>query len=133
MPRLLAILLALAGCFWSLLLAPWFFRPTVSPVAVLLFGPGYLVTLGYIIRSVSTPALTTRRLIWVVSLVVQGGWLAWIALSMFIGVVTGHSLNEPVLVVSWWVFATAASVVGFLAEKPKKEKGRLSGALSDEE
>jgi hypothetical protein len=119
LPRLLAVLLALGGCFWGLLLSPWLFRPDVSPLAVAVFGPGYLVTLGYIVRSVSTPALTARRLIWGVSILVQGSWLAWIVWGMSEKVVAGRMPNESVLPVAWWVFATAASVAGLLAEGPK--------------
>ena len=120
LPRLLAVLLALGGCFWGLLLSPWIFRPGVSPAAISGFGPGYLVTLGYIVRSVSTPPLIARRLIWAGSIMVQGSWLVWIVWAIFEQVLAGHTLNEPVLFVAWWLFATATSVVGLLAEGPKQ-------------
>jgi hypothetical protein len=117
--RSLAVLLALGGCFWGLLLSPWLFRPEVSPLAVAVFGPGYLVTLGYIVRSVSTPPLMARRLIWGISIIVQGCWLAWIVWGISEKVMAGHTSNEPSLPVAWWLFATAASVVGLLAEGAK--------------
>jgi hypothetical protein len=99
-PRLLAVLLVLGGCFWGLLLSPWLFRPGVSPLAWAIFGPGYAVTLGYIIRSVSTPSLTARRLIWTASILVQGSWLAWVVWGMSGKIVAGQMPNEPV---PWWV------------------------------
>jgi hypothetical protein len=123
--RLLAVLLALGGCFWGLLLSPWMLRPDVSPAAVAVFGPGYLITLGYIIRSVSTPPLVVRRLIWSASIIIQGSWLAWTIWAICEQVITGHTLNEPSLPTAWWVFATAASVVGLLAEGAKPTKPDL--------
>ncbi len=75
-PRVLAVLLALGGCFWGLLLSPWVFRPGVSLSALASVGPGYLVTAAYIVRSLCTPPLLARRVIWVASLLTQGAWLA---------------------------------------------------------
>jgi hypothetical protein len=66
--RLLAILLALGGCYWGVLLSPWMLRADVSPLAIAIYGPGYLVTLGYIVRSLTTPPPPARILIWVSSL-----------------------------------------------------------------
>jgi hypothetical protein len=116
-PRLFAILLALGGCFWGLLLAPWLFSRDVSPLAIVIFGPGYVLTLGYIVRSVSTPPLATRQFLWIASILVQGSWLAWIVWGMSEKILKGHIPNEPVLPVAWWVFATFGSVAGLLTEK----------------
>jgi hypothetical protein len=123
--RLLAVLLALGGCFWGLLLSPWIFQPDVSPAAISGFGPGYLITLGYIVRSVSTPPLMVRRLIWGASIIIQGSWLAWIIWAICEQVIAGHTLNEPSLPVVWWLFATVASVVGLLAESAKPTKPNI--------
>jgi hypothetical protein len=119
--RLLAILLALGGCYWGLLLSPWlFFRANVSPLAVIVFGPGYLVTLGYIVRSVSTPPAGFRVLIWVSSLLVQGAWLLFMIWNVFETIAAGGSAMHDIenIMTAWWVFATAASVVGLLADMP---------------
>lgn len=113
-PRTLAVVLALGGCFWGLFVSPLL----VSPLAVAVFGPGYLVTLGYIVRVVSTPSLTTRRLIWVGSLLVQGAWLAWFAWAVIERLAAGGTVNEPLLPFAWWAFAVLASVVGLLTERP---------------
>jgi hypothetical protein len=62
-PRALAVFLAVGGCYWGLLLSPWVLRSDLSPLAVAIFGPGYLLTIGYVIRCVSTPPLLARRLL----------------------------------------------------------------------
>jgi hypothetical protein len=121
-PRILAVFLALGGCFWGLLLAPWVFQPGVSPSALLDVGPGYLVTAAYIVRSLCTPPLWTRRVIWVASLLVQGTWLAWAAWAIAEKVLAGRTVSEPALPVLWWLFATAASAVGLLTERRKPAK-----------
>jgi hypothetical protein len=113
----LAIVLALGGCYWGLLLLPWIFRVDVSPVAVLVFGPGYLITAAYGVRSVSTPPLGTRRLIWLTSLLVQGAWLAWDLAAMCQVLGAGQTPHEPLLPTAWWFFATVASVLALLAER----------------
>src|SRR5262249_23471638 len=125
LPRLLAALLALGGCYWGLLLLPWLIRPDVSPLAVAVFGPGYLVTLGYIVRSVSTPPMAARYLIWVGSLLGQGAGLLGLIWGVTEKVAAGGSaLNDVVnWATAWLVFATAASVAGLLTERPKPDEG----------
>jgi hypothetical protein len=117
LPRMLAGMLALGGLFWGLLLSPWLFRPEASLLAWLVFGPGYLVTLGYVIRATCTPPLAARRLIWVCSLLIQGGWLLSIAWAEIGQLALGRSVHEPSLASAWWLFATVVSFVGFFAEK----------------
>jgi hypothetical protein len=128
--RLLAILLALGGCGWGLLLSPWLLRAHVTPLAVALFGPGYLVTLGYIVRSVSTPPAGVRMLIWASSLLVQGAWLLFLIWGVTEKVASGGSATTDAsnLMMAWWAFATAASVAGLLADLPKKTE---TGATAD--
>jgi hypothetical protein len=123
-PRLVAMLLAVGGCFWGLLLLPWLFQPDVSPRALAVFGPGYLVTLGYIVRSVTTPPRAVRYLIWASSILVQGAWLVWLIWAVTEQLAAGRSVLRDIanLMTAWWVFATAASVVGLLTEGPKQVK-----------
>jgi hypothetical protein len=114
---MLAGLLALGGLFWGLLLSPWLFRSGASPLAWLVFGPGYLVTLGYAVRAVSTPPLAARRLIWVCSLLVQGAWLSYLGWRVTEQLALGRSVKEPGIMAAWWVFATVASCVGLFTEQ----------------
>ena len=120
--RSLAILLALGGCLWGLLLSPWLFQRDVSPLAIAVFGPGYLVTLGYIVRSISTPPPGARLLIWVSSLLVQGGWLLFLIWGVIEKLVAGGSVARDIAnpATAWLVFATVASLVGLLADLPKE-------------
>ena len=115
--RFLVVLLALGGCFWGLMLAPWLFHADVTPLGIIIFGPGYLITMAYIVRSVCTPPLNVRRLIWVGSFVIQGAWLILGTWGMAEMVLNGQTLNETILLVLWWVFATYASVAGLLTER----------------
>ena len=120
--RSLAILLAIGGCLWGLLLSPWLLRSDVSPLAVAVFGPGYLVTVGYIVRSVSTPPRAGRLLIWLSSLLVQGAWLLFLIWEVIEKVAAGRSAAHDVanVMTAWWAFATVASVVGLLADLSKQ-------------
>src|SRR4029077_20862040 len=70
-PRWIAALLALGGSFWGvfLLLA---FGPGVLVVPPT--TAGFVVTAGYWFRAVTVPPMNIRRLIWVASILVQGGW-----------------------------------------------------------
>ena len=119
-PRILAGVLALGGSCWGILLSPWLFQRDASPLAWVVFGPGYVVTVGYIIRTFSTPPLGVRRLIWIASLLVQGAWLLWIIWGISERLAAGNTVNEPILVVGWWLFATGASVAGLVTEKAKQ-------------
>lgn len=115
-PRVLAALLALGGSFFGVLLSPWIFRSDVSPLALAVFGPGYVITLAYFVRMLSTPSLSIRRLIWVASVMVQGTWMVWDLSGISAKIAAGQSVNEPLLPSAWWVLATAASVIGLITE-----------------
>ncbi|HEY1378253.1 MAG TPA: hypothetical protein VGF55_15745 [Gemmataceae bacterium] len=116
LPRLLAAILALGGGYWGLILSPWLFQLDVSPLALVVFGPGYLVTLGYVVRAVSTPSLSTRRFIWIASIIVQGGWLGFALWGIAEKVAAGRMPNEPVLFEAWWALALVLSMAALLAE-----------------
>jgi hypothetical protein len=132
--RLLAIQLAIGGSFWGLLLLPVLLSPNVPALAVAVLVPGYLVTVGYIVRSVCTPPPEGRLLIWVSSLLVQGAWLLFLIGSVIEKAVAGGSVAQDVSSVPavWWLFATVASVVGLLADRPKQaERGAADGSILD--
>jgi len=118
-PGSLAVVLALGGCCWGLLLSPWLFRGDVSPLAVAVFGPGYLLTAAYIVRSVSRPSVQIRSLIWLASLLVQGAWLVWDLRGICQAIEAGRSM-PPVLLTAWWAFATGASAIALVADCPRQ-------------
>ena len=126
---MLAGLLTLGGLFWGLLLSPWLFRPEASPLAWLVFGPGYLITVGYVIRAVSTPPLAARRLIWVCSLLVQGAWLLYLVWAETEQLALGRSIHEPNIMSVWWLFATVASCVGLFAERQVPRQNEVVGVV----
>ena len=115
--RILAGVLATGGILWGLFCLPllWDFDSLLKP---LIFGPGYLATVGYFIRCLSTPSLIWRRVIWVASILVQGAWLTTLLWEQ----VTrqgffGHASGAGLLILGgWWTFAFFVSVYGLVAE-----------------
>src|SRR5262249_26149998 len=101
------------GCFWGLILSS-LWRTDNWQYFVAILGPGYVVTLGYIIRSLTTPPIWGRLLIWIGSFLVQG---AWLLLAICAGNSVERQLTNPIT--AWWIFATLGSVVGLLADLPK--------------
>jgi hypothetical protein len=118
--RFLAGLLAAGGLFCSL------FSIAASRISkdfliYLVFVPGYIITVGYVIRCVYTPQLSWRRVIWGASVFVQGAWLFF-----YLGVYLYMSLKGENNVASlqdkicdvinpmtfWWVFALSISIYG---------------------
>lgn len=115
-PRVIASLLALGACFWGILLSPMIAQASEKPLVLLTIGPGYVVTLGYLILVFIPPPLPARLFIWGLSVLVQGAWLIWFGVAFMQKVAQGGSWNEPPLVVGWWLFATIGSIVGLLLE-----------------
>src|ERR1700677_1270816 len=72
--RILAGLLAAGGIFWGLLCL----ENIDYSLHSLIFIPGYIITVGYIVRCFYTPRLFWLRVIWGSSAIVQGAWLVWI-------------------------------------------------------
>ena len=122
-PRVIASLLALGACFWGILLSPVIAQTIEKPMVLLTLGPGYVVTLGYLILVFVPPALPARLLIWGLSVLVQGAWLVWYGIDLVRHLAQGGSWNEPPLFLGWWLFATVGSIVGLLLEKESGEKG----------
>jgi len=53
--RLLAVILSIGGICWGIFCLPFlFWNPSDS---ILIFGPGYVVTIGYLVRACSTLSL----------------------------------------------------------------------------
>jgi len=105
LPRLIAVVLAVGGSVWGVLLL------LSAGAAVLVWFPfciGYPLTAGYIVRAVTCPSLVVRRVIWLASIVVQGGWLLYAGLQ---------ELPRVTLPFLWWAFATAASVIAIAYER----------------
>lgn len=108
----LASLLALRGIFWGGFLALVIGRSGWTPIAVLILGPGYAVTLGYLIRVFGNPTPGWRQTIWGSSILVQGAWLV----LHFIDATNHEARNLFNLPGVWWMFATVASIVGLVLE-----------------
>jgi len=116
-PRLIAVMLALAGLVWGVFLlavalssagANWGFFFAV-------FGPGYLVTIGYLLRAAGTPPLRVRQGIWVVSILVQG---AWLVLDVAENLPRSRPWeSESLLLPGWWLLAVVCSTVALRLEK----------------
>jgi hypothetical protein len=121
-PRRLAIFLAIGGVLWRLFCLP-FLILGVPWRALPTFGPGYLVTVGYLVRACCNPPIRLRVAIWLLSALVQGAWLL-LALGL---VVQGEYFDDyykaftfGVVILAWWTFAFAASVYGVLHDRDSK-------------
>ncbi|MFM8931358.1 MAG: hypothetical protein ACKOS8_05710 [Gemmataceae bacterium] len=125
-PRVIASLLALGACFWGIILSPVIAEAIEKPMVLLTLGPGYVVTLGYLILVFVPPPLPARLLIWGLSVLVQGAWLVVVGLpSIWEKLAHGAPLNGPLWLGGWWLFATIGSIVGLLLEKEPGEKGSV--------
>jgi hypothetical protein len=115
----LAIFLAIGGMLWGLFCLP--FLLLGDPLRTIpTFGPGYVVTFGYLVRAIYTPSIRLRVGIWLLSALVQGAWLLW-SLS---GVLTGEYFSDyykafifGIIILVWWAFAFAASVYGIFTDR----------------
>ncbi len=109
--RAAAGLLAAGATLWSLLFCVSFLIAPLS--ALLLFGPGYVVTAGYYHRAFGRPSRALTRVIWAASLLVQGSWLSfwlWHADASHFA----DWLSAVVFV--WWAGAAIASLLGVMAD-----------------
>jgi len=114
--RAVASVLAAGGVLWGLFCFLLLLAFSFPPAAVLLFAPGYFITLGYLYRAISLPPFEVRSRIWMVSLLVQGAWLLW-AMS---GVVQGQWFRGfafAFISLGWWIFAVIASVYCAMRER----------------
>jgi hypothetical protein len=108
--KTIAGILAVGGFLWGLLCLPFIISGKTLH-SLLIFGPGYIVTIGYFIRWFSIPRLSIRRAIWLSSLLVQGAWLA-IYLLLFALEPTAFGLFFGL----WWIFAFGLSLFCLYSE-----------------
>jgi hypothetical protein len=120
--RFFAGLLAAGGMFWGLLCIGTFFDLNWGTLA---FIPGYIITVGYILRCFCAPRLLWRQTIWGTSAVVQSAWLVFF-ISGFpythfqSSSESGDSITKIAaltIVLTWWIFAIAISIYGFRFDK----------------
>jgi len=125
--RSFAVVLSFGGVCWGIFCLPFlFWNPSYSlPV----FGPGYVVTVGYLVRAFSTLSLVSRIGIWLLSALVQGAWLIWALCGIFRGAwFRGYAFE--VVTLGWWIFAFAVSVYAICTERD--EKTAESGVSRDD-
>lgn len=122
MIRNLSIVLAIGGVFWSLFCAGLIAIGQVERTLPI-FGPGYVITLGYIMRAlIKNPSETLIRLrfirsMWLVSAIIQAAWLIPIGFAVFTHA-QEWTLRSPgiLAMMIWWIFATLVSLYGWLYE-----------------
>jgi hypothetical protein len=113
--RLLAIVLSFGGVGWGMFCLPFFFWNPSN--ALMLFGPGYVVTVGYIARACCTLSYGSRVGIWLLSALVQGAWLIWVLSSIAEGAwFRGNAFALAFVMFGWWVLAFASSVFSLFTE-----------------
>jgi hypothetical protein len=118
--RFLAGVLAVGGILWGVPLSGIFAHGV--DWSWLIFIPGYIITVGYIIRCVYTPRLSWRRVIWGASSIVQGAWLVSIIAAMIYGElryggVTAADVFGPIVFWLWWIFALGISIYALRFDK----------------
>ena len=109
--KVLAGVLALGGVAWGF----WSVVAIVAfhTLATLVFIPGCIITVGYIVRFSSVPQLSWRRVIWGGSALVQGAWLAVFLVALFSqGHISADDIFRPMIAWVWWVFALGVSIYG---------------------
>jgi hypothetical protein len=110
---ILAGILATGGAMWGALFATLIIVGS-SFSALIIALPGYAVTCGYMVRASRRPSVSTKRLIWLSSAIVQGGWL-----TLFFSTALESEYRLPFFVIClvWWIFASAASLLGLLVDR----------------
>jgi hypothetical protein len=123
--RLLALSLAIGGIAWGLFSALLLLAGAQPLEFVVIFGPGYAITAGYIARVCHTPKPVWRILLWLASTLVQGYWLGWILLGAVRGELRGSTFE--LLSIAWWVYAFLVSVYGILGDVHETREKRQNG------
>jgi len=114
--RFLAGVLAAGGIgwgFWSVVAIV-----TFHTLASLIFIPGCIITVGYIVRCFRTPQLSWRRVIWGASALVQGAWLVTFIVALISqGHISADDVFSPIVAWVWWIFALGVSIYGLCYDK----------------
>jgi hypothetical protein len=115
--RVIAILLSIGGVYWAILLSPLISRADNRLLPLVVFGPGYMATAACIYRSCTTPGRGGRLLIWALSSLVQGGWLASHMVATLAAGGSSWRLLEPPLVVAWLSSAAVGYIIGLYLDR----------------
>jgi hypothetical protein len=113
--------LAAGGALWGIFCLLFFIGAPSDKVGVslrvslLIFGPGYLVTIGYFVRAFTSPRVGWRRVIWGASVLVQGTWFFLIAVHDL----THHAHIVPFeyVTIAWWGFALVLSLYALITDR----------------
>lgn len=97
-----ALMLAVIGSLWGLFLA-YFIWVGDTRYGLLIFGPGYVVVIGYFLRAFIRLPTGYRKTIWVASCLVQGTWLQF-------GIYDAIWRRTVYPVLIWWIFAFTFSL-----------------------
>ena len=112
--RLLAAVLAVGGVLWGLFCLPIFVNNEHVERPIMVFGPGYVVTIGYICRILWTMDRDLRRLVWGASALVQGAWLCWFLIGILNQGFRGFAFQY--LALSWWTFSFLVSAYALIVD-----------------
>lgn len=116
-PRYAALALAVLATLWGLLLAP--LLVSGSAAAIVIFSPGYLLTVGYWARGTLNLPYSWRRGVWYASLFVQG---IWSLIAIYFICLGGWWVTAwTTAIVGWWWLTTGLSAVCLWAEPPETE------------
>jgi hypothetical protein len=111
--RIMASVLAIVATLWGIFVAVLVLYGPVWWRAYFTFGPGYVVMLGYYWRALGRPSPSWCRVIWGVSLLVQGTWLVFATNAAYY---EGIRAVGPVFII-WWGIATIASLAGLVFDR----------------
>jgi hypothetical protein len=113
--RGLAALLAIGGSCWGLFCLQ-VLQPDNLLMFGLIFGPGYLVTAGYLVLCLRVQPPGWRRAIWGASALVQGAWLVFfIGREFSQGGLLGIGALFASPIGASWTFSFAASIYALLS------------------
>ena len=110
--RVFVIIIAIISTLWSMWCYFTFENHSISHI--IKFGPGYIVAILYVCRAVFECKLIFRKFIWIISLVVQGGWLITIGKDQLLSGFDSGILG--ILIFLWWLTATVGSIICFFKD-----------------
>ena len=117
--RRLALSFAIVASLWSVF-ATFFIVGSMtygSYLALIIFGPGYIVTAGYWWRGLTDPPLGWTRTIWITSFILQACWLTclfWIGPGSSWRDVLGFGCCPATW---WWLTTTVASAIACVLDR----------------